>query len=299
MIEMKEDQIEFLLSKAIDQVKTNGEIQLVSFTKQVNRIDPLVFFEAAKMLEKNRIFWSSTADDFCVVCDGKAYDIVANKSRYNETEKEWNKLLQEAIIHNPYEVAGTGLLALGGMSFDPKRERSSLWENFQPSRFTIPEFLLTKNNNTTYFTINIQVTKNDHPKQMLRACKQAEKKLFNTFIKIPQGVGIKSKEEKNPEAWKHSVRLAKEKIEKNEAKKIVLARELRLELKNKAEISAIIDKLIKTQATSYIFAFENGNDCFIGATPERLVKLEKNQLLSTCLAGTAPRGNTKEEDTRI
>src|SRR5699024_7468929 len=122
---------------------------------------------------------------------------------------------------------------------------------------------------------------------------------FNTFIKIPQGVGIKSKEEKNPEAWKHSVRLAKEKIEKNEAKKIVLARELRLELKNKAEISAIIDKLIKTQATSYIFAFENGNDCFIGATPERLVKLEKNQLLSTCLAGTAPRGNTKEEDTRI
>ncbi|WP_226374402.1 isochorismate synthase [Virgibacillus alimentarius] len=82
-------------------------------------------------------------------------------------------------------------------------------------------------------------------------------------------------------------------------KKIVLARELRLELKNKAEISAIIDKLIKTQATSYIFAFENGNDCFIGATPERLVKLEKNQLLSTCLAGTAPRGNTKEEDTRI
>src|SRR5699024_7474915 len=157
MIEMKEDQIEFLLSKAIDQVKTNGEIQLVSFTKQVNRIDPLVFFEAAKMLEKNRIFWSSTADDFD-----------ANKSRYNETEKEWNKRLQEAIIHNPYEVAGTGLLALGGMSFDPKRERSSLWENFQPSRFTIPEFLLTKNNNTTYFTINIQVTKNDHPKQMLR-----------------------------------------------------------------------------------------------------------------------------------
>src|SRR5699024_6701004 len=53
------------------------------------------------------------------------------------------------------------------------------------------------------------------------------------------------------------------------------------------------------QPNSYIFAFEHGEDCFIGATPERLVRVEGAKLLSTCLAGTAPRGNTKEADEKI
>src|SRR5699024_12832054 len=36
-----------------------------------------------------------------------------------------------------------------------------------------------------------------------------------------------------------------------------------------------------------------------GATPERLIKLKNNQLLSTCLARTAPRGKTEKEDLEI
>src|SRR5690625_7470809 len=50
------------------------------------------------------------------------------------------------------------------------------------------------------------------------------------------------------------------------------------------------------QQNSFVFAFEHGEDCFIGATPERLVKVEGDALLSTCLAGTAPRGKTELED---
>ena len=37
-------------------------------------------------------------------------------------------------------------------------------------------------------------------------------------------------------------------------------------------------------------------DCFIGATPERLVKKENDHIFSACLAGSIARGNTKEED---
>src|SRR5699024_12806621 len=47
---------------------------------------------------------------------------------------------------------------------------------------------------------------------------------------------------------------------------------------------------------SYVFAYEAGDDCFIGATPERLVLVEDQHILSTCLAGTAPRGKTMDED---
>src|SRR5699024_4946932 len=83
---------------------------------------------------------------------------------------------------------------------------------------------------------------------------------------------------------------------KGTIKKIVLARELRLQLSDETEIARILQKLLKTQPNSYVFAFVHGNDCFLGATPERLVKVEKQSLLSTCLAGTEPRRRTKEEE---
>lgn len=299
MVEIKEDQIESILREAITKVKTSEDAQLVSITKKITEADPLAFFEAAKSTEKDRIFWTSTAEDFYVVGIGNAYEMLANELRFSVTEKQWDNLLKEAIIHNPYKVAGTGMLALGGMSFDPKRDRSGLWENYHPSQFTIPEFILTKNENTYYFTVNLQLKKDDHPVQLVKSIKQMEKTLLTTPVKMPKGASIKTTKEIAPNEWKNSVHLAKEAIENNQAEKIVLARELRLKFTKKAELTVMLDKLIQAQANSYIFAFEHGSDCFIGATPERLVKVEKEQLLSTCLAGTAPRGETKKEDASI
>jgi len=297
MIEIKEDQIEFILSEAIREA--SDDMQLISVTKKIDETDPLAFFEASKHTGKDRIFWTSTAEDFYIVGVGNAYEIAADESRFSITEDHWDALLRKAIIHNPYQTPGTGMLTLGGMSFDPKRERSDLWENYDPSRFIIPEFMLTKHKDIYYFTINIQVKKNDHPVQLANELSRMEMQLLNTSMKIPEGAGIKAKQEISPKAWKDSVHLAMEEIKQNETEKIVLARELRLKLTKEAEITAIIDELIQAQSNSYVFAFERGEDCFIGATPERLVKVEKNQLLSTCLAGTAPRGKTKEEDARI
>jgi len=74
---------------------------------------------------------------------------------------------------------------------------------------------------------------------------------------------------------------------------------LRLKLNKEANISRVLQELLNKQANSYVFAFEKESDCFVGATPERLVKLEQDKVLSTCLAGTAPRGETKEEDKAI
>src|SRR5690625_2155348 len=78
-----------------------------------------------------------------------------------------------------------------------------------------------------------------------------------------------------------------------------MARELRLTFDADVELLPILRKLAKLQRTSYLFAYERGDHCFIGATPERLVKVNGHQLLSTCLAGTYPRGESKEEDDRL
>src|SRR5699024_12121681 len=57
-----------------------------------------------------------------------------------------------------------------------------------------------------------------------------------------------------------------------------------------------VEQLEESEDRSYIFAMEYDRDCCIGATPERLVRMEREKVLSTCLAGTIRRGETQEEN---
>src|SRR5699024_10387316 len=159
MIEVKETTLKSMLDKAINKAKTNDTSPLLSMTEEINEYNPLLFFEAAGQLSMNRTFWSSTAEQFYVVGVGSAYDLAANISSIEQMESNWKQLLNESIIRNPYECPGTGMLALGGMSFDPAAKRSQLWEKFSHLSFIIPEFMLTKTEDASYLTINIRVSK--------------------------------------------------------------------------------------------------------------------------------------------
>lgn len=299
MIEIKEDLIESIVHQAIEKAKKMDQTQLLSITKKINKIDPIQFFEAAKKTNKNRTFWTSTPDEFYLIGVGNAHEIIAEESRFQVTEDEWRDIVDEAIIHNPYQVAGTGVVALGGMSFDPLKPTTNLWEKYHPSQFTIPEYTLTIHKNTHYFTVTRSVETTDDPEEIGAEIKRAEANLFTQKEELPIGSKVIAKQEVEPEQWMNSVEKAIDDIQQHQAEKIVLAREVRVRLDKRAEISVMLKRLIHMQQNSFVFAFEHGEDCFIGATPERLVKVEGNALLSTCLAGTAPRGKTELEDRAI
>src|SRR5690625_2395956 len=134
MIDVKESNLEMQLKQAVEQATINRKGQLVSITHNIDQVDSIHFFEAAKHLDKDRIFWSNAVDDFYLVCIGQATAIEPNQSRIDSIETKWQNLLRESVIHNPYALPGTGLIAMGGMSFDPIKKRSRLWENRSEER---------------------------------------------------------------------------------------------------------------------------------------------------------------------
>ncbi|HLR81216.1 MAG TPA: isochorismate synthase [Bacillota bacterium] len=301
MIETKDGRLQSLIGKAMRQLTSHdNNRQLVSMTKKIKSQDPLHFFLAAKQLNMDRTFWTSSTEDFFLVGVGSVYEIVADDNRYEQTKSKWYALLEQAEIHNPYRVPGTGLIALGGMSFDPKKATSHLWEKYKHSLFRIPQFVLTKYKAQDYLTININIHKDDDPLQIAHQLTKQEQLLLQSsqFTSEVQAHIIDS-EEIALNQWKDVVQQAIDELQGGQMQKIVLARELRLKLSQQANIAHILKQLLDTQPNSYVFAFEQGDDCFVGATPERLVKLEKNHLLSTGLAGTAPRGETEKEDRMI
>ncbi|CDO03026.1 Isochorismate synthase EntC [Oceanobacillus picturae] len=298
MIELKEENIEGVFQEAIDTIHPQNS-RLVSITKRVEAIDPLSFYDAAKQLRTERLYWSSTAEAYTLVGTGCAFEITAIKDRFETAEQEWNNLLNDAVSNNPYDVPGTGIVSMGGAAFDPEKEKTKLWANFEPIRFTVPEYLLTEYENDFYFTMNIMVRADDHPRQLANQLREMEGQLLNGTPRYESDTQIVGRHEISPEKWKQTVKLATEEIRQQKVEKIVLAREVRLKLDREADSGNILRKLLNTQSNSFIFSFERGKDCFIGATPERLVKIRQNSLFSTCLAGTAPRGETEEEDARI
>lgn len=299
MIEFKEKLAKDFINKAVEKAALTKEDQLISFTERIEKHNLIHIFEQAKTLEKNRVFWSNQMDDFYLVGIGETVEIKTDESRYQTTKELWTKYLKDALIHNPYKLPGTGLVALGGLSFDPKKEQTKLWENYHASQFVIPEFIFTRIKDDTYLTVTHNIKETDDYSELINSINKTVEQLLTPIAKLPRLASILSREEVEPKQWIDSVDKAIKELNKGRADKIVLARELKLKLNKKAELATILSRLIETQTNSYVFAFEKKDDCFIGASPERLVKLSGSNLLSTCLAGTAPRGETEEIDAKI
>ncbi|SFD93641.1 isochorismate synthase [Lentibacillus persicus] len=299
MIEVQEASLQSMLEKAINEAKQNHTARIMSMTKQINKADPIAFIGAGENLSMDRGFWGSTSEGFYIAGVGCAHEITAGSNRMDEAEKSWQKLRDEAIIHNPYKKPGTGLVTMGGMSFDPLSQRTSLWNNFPPLSLTVPEIVLTRSAENCYLTINVKVNGIDKASEITQRLNKLERSLLTHSSALPDDVTIEKKQEVDPESWKQTVRHATEFIKANKADKIVLARKLLVKLSDKSAVSTILYNLIEQQPNSYVFAFERNGDCFLGASPERLIKQEQEEVLSTCLAGTAPRGQTKEEDEQI
>ncbi len=101
-------------------------------------------------------------------------------------------------------------------------------------------------------------------------------------------------------SYEQAVGAALERIEAGAYEKIVLARGIQLEADRKWEPLAALNRLRERFAGCFCFSFGGGaGHSFIGATPERLLRIEKGALLTEAIAGSAPRGLSAGEDARL
>lgn len=300
MIDVREEALLSFLYKVKEQVVTTNEQKLFSWTKEINPVDLLDVFASAYKLNENRLFWTNSDNDFAIFGVGTTKELLADGDRFGSLETQWKQLLKGSIIHDPFKGMGTGLMMLGGMTFDPEREPTALWESFPAGKLVLPSYTIVRNKQRYFATMSRFLQPTDMVHDVMHDMERLEGILFDSIQEQNKGPQrILYQNVIAPEAWIASVQKAVDEIKAHKAKKIVMAREVRVKLNKEASISDLLRRLLNTQPNSYVFALEEGNDCFLGATPERLVLIEGNKLLSTCLAGTAPRGKTDVLDKEI
>jgi menaquinone-specific isochorismate synthase len=103
-----------------------------------------------------------------------------------------------------------------------------------------------------------------------------------------------------PKPYGAAVEAALKQIQAGQYEKIVLARGIQLEADRNWEPLAALNRLREKFSGCYCFSFGGGGGrSFIGATPERLLRIHKGALHTEAIAGSAPRGLTAGEDARL
>jgi menaquinone-specific isochorismate synthase len=304
LVTIQETELKDGIRRAISRSRELNRPILVSETHKMDKISPLSFYYGGRTLFLGeRLFWKDPLNKTIIVGLGKTMQIQSDQSadRFFHVETEWKNFLEEAIIQNSEPIHGTGPTIFGGFSFDPLKTRTALWSKFSHSLFHLPKYMLTiAEGGQAYLTTNLVCTKHDY--------ESLADKVNNERNQIIQHLVEPSFEkwnlpyqldEINPEPWKQSVEELVKELKKGSLQKVVLARELRLIFNDEIKAEKVLHQLLKNQGESYVFAFESNGDCFIGASPERLIKKEGRHLFSTCLAGSIARGSTIEEDKQL
>ncbi|MCA0986455.1 isochorismate synthase [Guptibacillus algicola] len=290
-----------LLHQGVSEANKRGTSVLVSQVLPVDVVDPLSFYAAGSSLyENDRTFWADPENDTTIVGLGTLKAFEAKEDRFQAIEQKWKKFLESSLVEGAPSRPGVGPVLLGGFSFDPGAPQTDNWSGFPQGGMVIPKLMLTKAGEDSWLTMNVVVEESDKPEDL-------SDKLLDHYHHIhdmmPTEKGTKvshfSVEEIQPEHWKNTVRSAAANIREGKLEKVVLAREIKLRSEQPFSSSRTLMNLKEQQSDSYLFAFNYNNKCFIGASPERLVKRDGQQVYSTCLAGSIERGKNQQEDQEL
>lgn len=300
MVAIQETELRQGILDAIELAKGLSQSVLVSEVHKIDKIDPFYFFASGRdQFFGERFFWKDPEGDFFISGLGICGQIQSDQDadRFFHVEKEWKRFTKNALVYNKYKVNGTGPSLFGGFSFDPLKEKTALWSKFSGALFHLPKYMLSIIKGEAYFTTNVVCTQHDDLSLFDKVMKERQEVLARSNKQpVLSNLDIKDIVEIDPEAWKETITDVVNDFGNSELKKVVLARELRLHFTDVIQAESVLKNLLDEQRDSFTFAFESNGDCFIGASPERLVKKDGASLFSACLAGSIGRGSTPEED---
>lgn len=288
-------------ANAIEHIKMKGKEKLFSYTFNIHEYDPLRFFRVNEQFGGERFFWKSSEDSHWMVGLGIASKLSSHSPahRFTDVHTQWNTLIAQANIQNPYKAPGTGPLLFGGFAFDPASMKETEWESFGHSLFYLPKYMLTAAEGQYYLTINLMCGAHRDISIVEEAEQFIEELQSNRDGGSSKRAVMTTSMEIAPDEWVQVVGEIVKELQETDLKKVVMARKMKLTFTESISTAYVLEKLTKEQPTSFVFAIEAKESCFLGATPERLIKKTGNLVYSAGLAGSTGRSDDNEEDLKL
>lgn len=301
------DRAQFL-RQGVQRARRNGRAIIVSVSEPVAALDAVDLFDRGRQLAPDRYLWAQPGEGFALVGLGIAHTIeAAEASRFRQAAAAWRHLLSGAMVEGPRARTrpGVGPILLGGFAFDAQRPTTALWRGYPHGHLVLPRLLFTRTGGEMWLTTNVVVG----PQTDVDAEAAALASAIHSLLAEAGGNGHRSpngytaritSHELRPAAdWQAEVAKAVNAIRRGELEKVVLARAIELQAPKPFDPASALRHLLAHYVGCTIFAVARGERCFLGATPEQLVRLRDGEVRAMSLAGSIRRGKTPAEDERL
>jgi isochorismate synthase len=309
-----------LLAAGGVRARTERRQVLVSLCERVPALDPLVALESlvrasasdgrlAAHVAAGRMFWTRARDGFTLVGLGAVATFApAGPDRFASVDRAWHALLDRALIADAIDgTAGPGPVLMGGFAFESEGPRSQTWRGFPDAHLIVPRLQIASVGGACWLTISAIVGPDGEPDvtpeeltTLTRAVLAAPAPLSETTAPIdPRDAGFAFSSPLAASAWRALVGSAVAAIRAGALQKVVLAREVHAVAPRASDVFALLRHLRAAHRDCFVFGYWRGESAFVGASPERLVRLDGRDVRASSLAGSAKRGATPEEDAEL
>ncbi|GAB1538345.1 isochorismate synthase [Scytonema sp. NUACC21] len=274
--------------------------QIASVSIEIDAVDPLVVLD--KLAEPHQIsfYWENKGKKEAIAAiDTVAKLEITGKKRFIKAENFIKDCLKKTICFSKINQGFSDPQFL--CSFRFFEEDSKVDYPFPSATIFLPRWQVAVKNECCTLVANITVNATTDIQKILQILWSKIETINSLQYEILSLNGnhkkFNQKYVANPEEFKYSVSAALEKINSKALSKVVLADALDVKSTSRFNLLQSLNNLRQLHPNCYVFSISNGKgQHFIGASPERLISIEKKQLVTDALAGSAPRGKTPFED---
>ncbi|NDK23980.1 isochorismate synthase [Streptomyces sp. TR1341] len=289
-----------LVADAVRRSRRSGRPQLVSWQAAPAAEDPVELWERARSVCDRAFLWRSAWGGPAVVGAGTAADLPAwGGRRFEVLRGAWSELADPA--HRVGEPDAVPLL-VGGFAFRDQDHRTDE-HPFPDALMWVPAVQYRRDGEgPARLVCNVLVTEDTDPVTVVRS-RRALVAALAAPVSEPAAAGGQGTAVEVPSgaAFRDMVGHAVRDIRSGDFDKVVLARRLQSRAEQPVSPGPALRRLRDAYPDATLFAAHRsrrGTDhCFLGATPEYLVRVTPDGVLRTVgLAGSAPRGADAAHD---
>ena len=277
--------------------------QIISISLEIEPVDPLAVLQTIVKPDQRHFYFEKSGQQEAILAIDTAIELqIKGKNRFVEVKEFIQNASTNTIQFNDTNIPFSGAHFFCSFSFFDRQ----LQENsaFPAASVFLPRWQVSRQAERCTIVANVVIDQTLDPErtsdqiwQKFQTIKAVKHQAIDLAIGLSQFV---RKEFSHTDYFKKSVLSVLESIQKKQLHKIVLAHALDVTLPIPFNLVNSLNNLRRLYSNCYIFSTNNSQgQTFIGASPERLVKIHNQHLETDALAGSTPRGKTAIEDIQL
>lgn len=303
--ERNKDALCVFLEGCRETAKAKNHFQIASISLSVKHIAPLAVLQSIYEPEALHFYVERAADEEALAGAEAVLEArFSGADRFAKVQRFASEILKNTIAVGDLSAPFTGPHFFTAFTFDNEVLADSA---FAPATVFLPRWQVSRSQGKYGAVANIKIDVEADIDQLVERVWSAYQKfmVFDYSDKVDEKQNsvrpaIVEQTSLTEKSYSEAVANALDEIHSNAYEKIVLARGIRLLADAPWQPLNTLNSLRERFAQCFTFSFSQGNQSsFIGATPERLLRIREGRLLTDAIAGSAPRGETAGEDARF